>query len=295
MSGLGTLHHDLYFERMRSSIGDKARILDFLRPGSVLDVGAGDGSLVRAMREGGWDAVGVDASPEAVARSEGMVQLGRADGLVEALGDRRFDNVVFCSCLHEVWSYSDAPDRDQALLGVLREAAALLAPGGRLVIRDGVGPDMKGEAWTEASGKQRWTPDTWRLVLNDPEDAGRFLEAWKEMAEPLMGPIQVERYGHVLAGPQDQVAEFLLTYCWGWESLPREGREWYTVLEARRLNAYASGCADLEPVHFEQYLQDGYRDAFGRIGHGLCDGDGQPVPWPRSNAIWVFEKPGGRR
>lgn len=274
-AALGRLHHDTYFARMRAGLGDKAQLLDQLVPGSVLDVGAGDGSLVRVMREHGWDATGIDASAAAVTRSAGLVSLGDARELATRYQPGSFDNVVFCSSLHEIWSYGD---RWAAWTDAVRQAAELLAPGGRLVVRDGVGPAL---------------PDAdWRLSLNDPADGLAFFDQWCMPAAELLGPPATERTGDALVGPARELAEFLFTYGWGWESLPREGSEFYTVAGSHagcsRAITRATG---LSPRFSRAYLQPGYRQQFERIG-GLeartPQGDWQPEPWPNSNAVWVF-------
>ncbi len=274
---LGTLHHDLYFDRMRAGIGDKAQLLEHLVPGRVLDVGAGDGSLVRVLLDHGWAATGVDASPEAVARAAGLVSHARAEEIASRFPSGSFDNVVFCSSLHEIWSYGE---RWITWTDVLRQAAQLLAPGGRLIIRDGVAP-----AEPEA---------VWRLGLNDPPDGFAFFDRWRELAREWLDPVRIEQLDGALVGPAWQLAEFLLTYGWGWDSLPREGSEFYTVAGTHAGCSHAVRRATgLAPRFSRTYLQPGYRQQFERIGRLSAqseDGRFRPVPWPNSNAVWVFER-----
>jgi SAM-dependent methyltransferase len=274
-AALGRLHHDLYFERMRAGIGDKAQLLDHLVPGTVLDVGAGDGSLVRAIGEHGWEATGIDASPESVARAGGLVALGRAEELAGRYRPGSFDNVVFCSSLHEIWSYGDGWE---TWTDVLRQAAELLAPGGRLIVRDGVGP-----AEPEA---------VWRLGLTDPADGAAFFEQWRSMAGGLIGPVRLSLEDGLI-GPAWQLAEFLFTYGWGWDSLPREGAEFYTVAGSHAgCSAAIRRATGLSPLFSRSYLQPGYRRRFEQLGHLSARVAGRltPAPWPNSNAIWVFGK-----
>lgn len=272
---LGRLHHDTYFGRMRAGLDDKAQLLDHLAPGTVLDVGAGDGSLVRLLRDHGWDATGLDASAAAVARADGLVVLGEARELESRFPAGSFDNVVFCSSLHEIWSYAGGRE---AWIDAVRQAAELLAPGGRLLIRDGVAP-------AEPAA-------TWQLTLSDPADGFAFFDQWREPAVALLGQVGVVRDGDALVGPAGQLAEFLFTYGWGWESLPREGAELYTAAGSHaRCSRRVARATGLTPQFSRAYLQPGYRrqfDQLGRLAARADDGSLRPQPWPNSNAIWVF-------
>jgi SAM-dependent methyltransferase len=82
---------------------DVNRIRDFVTHGSVLDVGCGYGYFVRRALAAGFDAYGVDLSPDGIREAEkhapGRVFRGTLDE-VEALADRRFD-VIFASHLIE--------------------------------------------------------------------------------------------------------------------------------------------------------------------------------------------------
>ena len=103
------------------------RFFEFLPPpgGQALEVGCGEGRVTRDLRARGYEVVSIDGSPT-------MIELARAadpDGtyLVADAGtlpfeDRSFDLVVAYNVLMDV---DDLP-------GVVREAARVLAPDGRL-------------------------------------------------------------------------------------------------------------------------------------------------------------------
>jgi SAM-dependent methyltransferase len=101
---------------LRRSRGALARRLDQIAPpGCVLDVGAGDGTLLDALRRHGRDALGlelVSARPDI-----------RAQDIAEIAGEQ-FAAIVFWHSLEHLPRPSDA----------LARAAALLAPGGVLVV-----------------------------------------------------------------------------------------------------------------------------------------------------------------
>lgn len=88
---------------------------------TVLDVGCGDGGLVRALRKRGFDTTGVD--PQAPADDPRLIAAG-AEELPFA--DGRFDAVVFLNSLHHV----PGPLMEPALAEALR----VLRAEGRLIV-----------------------------------------------------------------------------------------------------------------------------------------------------------------
>jgi SAM-dependent methyltransferase len=107
-SGLG----DKVLQRTRSALAD--RLHKILPPGPVLDVGAGDGTLVRAFIRHGREAVGLEpySSGEHIRSAE-----------VEEV-DGEWAAVIFWHSLEHL----RRPGR------ALRHAAGLLAPGGTLIV-----------------------------------------------------------------------------------------------------------------------------------------------------------------
>ncbi|EHN73913.1 class I SAM-dependent methyltransferase [Streptomyces coelicoflavus] len=112
-----------------------ARLASWLpeRPGDVLDLGCGTGSLSLLAAEQGHRVTGVDRSPA-------MVELARTklagrdavfltgDAAVPPVGEQRFDAVLV---RHVLWTLP-GPGR------VLRHWRQLLRPAGRLVLVEGV-------------------------------------------------------------------------------------------------------------------------------------------------------------
>ena len=105
---------------------DRLRFVSHLEPGSrVLEVGAGDGKLVAAMRAAGLDARGIDPSPAACAAAGAIgvevTNVGIDDAELPAGGE---DAVV-------VWHALEHLDRPDEALARIR---GWLRPGGALVV-----------------------------------------------------------------------------------------------------------------------------------------------------------------
>lgn len=114
-----------------------------LKPGTMLDVGCGSGGFLREAIGAGWKAVGIDFDADAVAEA------GRAKGaevhvmdIFDArLDHRRFEGILLDNVIEHL------PD----LPRVVQRLAALLAPGGRLVMItpniESAGHDLFGADW----------------------------------------------------------------------------------------------------------------------------------------------------
>jgi len=189
--------------------------------------------------------------------------------------------VVFCSVLHEVYSYTDRDGekfRIESVRDVVRAAWTTLKPGGRIVIRDGVMPP----------------PATRRLVLiaHDAQSAfdlfvaqfeGRKIEFAELAAPPGIRRVELS---------SADAMEFLFTYTWGPASFPYEVREQYGILTYEDyLTTLAAWCPGARVVDnpLRSYLQPGYRDHLaGKIE--LTDERDQPVALPDSNCLLVIER-----
>jgi SAM-dependent methyltransferase len=207
-------------------------------------------------------------------------------GAAEQLGELvtpPLDSVVLCSVLHEVYSYSEPRFTLASVQRVIQAAYAQLAPGGRIVIRDGVQPPP---------GRRRLrliAPDaraTFDLFVAQFE--GRRIE-FVELPEPLGG-------SRVELSTADAM-EFLYTYVWGPESFPYEVRELYGILTyddyVAQLVAWCGGDTAVRvvelPPELRSYLQPGYREHLhGKIE--LTDERDQPIELPDSNGLIVIEK-----
>ena len=287
-----------YFTRMNAARDDKARLIPWLAPGTIVEVGPGGGVLLDLIADAlpTSAVIGLDVSPPVVAAlAARAAREGRRWTVVEAdafalptrFGPGTVDSVVLCSVLHEIYSYLERPGPDGAprryQLAPVRElcqaAFATLAPGGRLVIRDGIAPP----------------PGTRRLRLIAPDAAPLFARFVAEFrGRPIvaraLAPDRVEL-------SSADAMEFLYTYTWGEASFDHEVEEQYGILAyddyAAAVLAWCGGPAHATlvslPDDLRSYLQPGYPTHLaGKIE--LTDGDDQPVPLPDSNAVIVVER-----
>jgi 2-polyprenyl-3-methyl-5-hydroxy-6-metoxy-1,4-benzoquinol methylase len=117
--------------------------LDADPPGSLLDVGCGDGAFIAAMAKRGWQVAGIDFDPAAVAAAHDAHGLDVRVATVESIlaTGARFDVVTASHVLEHV------PDPCE----FLDQCRRLLRPGGRVVLKTpnagSFGAHRYGRAW----------------------------------------------------------------------------------------------------------------------------------------------------
>ena len=128
-------------------------IKSVIKPGRIVDEGCADGALLAEISQDFQDSdlFGVGLSAEFAARFQERQRTGDFSGtyvhfLLRNLLDRIFqaesiDTTICNSTLHELWSYAD---QKKSVLNYLNEKHRQLREGGRLVIRDVVGPENGG-------------------------------------------------------------------------------------------------------------------------------------------------------
>jgi SAM-dependent methyltransferase len=273
-----------YLATMNAAKSDKQRMLDFVKPGTIVEIGPGGGVVLDLLEErfGDSEIIGVDLSTEVVAALESRaksthakwrVVLGAAEDLASHVPAA--DTVVFCSILHEVYSYTEPKFQLASVEAVVKAAYAVLRTGGRIVIRDGVMPP----------------PGVRRIEMLAP-DVRPTLELFcaqfegRRITYAELSPARIEMSAA-------DAMEFLYTYTWGPASFPYEVRELYGILPydeyVKTVLAWCGPTAHVVENPLESYLQSGYRDNLaGKIR--LTDENDQPVDLPESNCLIVIER-----
>jgi len=125
-------------------------IRDGLKPGRIVDEGCADGALLAEISRDfpDSDLFGIDLSAEFAGRFHERQRAGEFGGAYvhffhRNLLDRIFepesiDTTLCNSTLHEIWSYGEG---EKSVRNYLAEKFRQLRPGGRLLIRDVVGPE----------------------------------------------------------------------------------------------------------------------------------------------------------
>ena len=150
-----TRNYHTYTQAMTDAIDWKyAEVRPFLHGGKIVDEGCADGALLERVARDfpDSDLVGVDLSAEMLARGREAQRAGAFGGafvffkqqnlmspVTEAQAGQA-DTIICNSTLHELWSYGEG---DETVRAYLRGKVRQLRPGGRLVVRDVVGPDAK--------------------------------------------------------------------------------------------------------------------------------------------------------
>lgn len=284
----------LYYERMDAAQNDKAKILQFINDNDrVLDVGGGSGIVSAMILESSQNVTvdAIDTSDTAVERLCVLAQQypGRLRVVQEDFFDYcagQYDAIVFCSVLHEMFSYTRYEGKrfNPAIIDAsLKRAVELLAPGGRIIVRDGVAPTHNH-----------------KVMLQYKDPALRLLaERYEAEFEGFNLNITHTPYGDVM--PRNSAMELLYTITWGEASFEREVQEWYGFYslndwkqQGQRLMSSDNVCL----CYLNKYLQPEYEKHLeGKVVLTTApklDWNGsvitRPATFPSSNCIAVFNK-----
>ena len=121
----------------------------------ILDIGCAQAPIVPAAITMGHEVVGIDTD-QVPYKLPGLT-FYQADFLDHDFGYAHFDIVILCSVVEHIglaerYGQRDIPDGD---LQAMRKVAALLRPGGRLILTCPVGKDMVFRPWHRIYGAER--------------------------------------------------------------------------------------------------------------------------------------------
>ncbi len=268
-----------YGAQMDASLRQKLdELVRWVKPGNIVDKGCGTGKLMVELSRLFPDSriAGVDLSREFLrvcdentyATDEVTLVFGNVIDVCVPPGTA--STVIFSSVMHEVHSYSGykTSEIDRALVNAFTE----LAPGGHLLMRDGVSPE----------------PATWRLELVDQQTRETFERFAKEFRQGQ--GVRFTRISEsVVELSSHDANEFICKkdYLKNWhievheEFGPWTLAEWKAGLER----------AGFEPMHLEEtrnawILKNRYE---GKVK--VTDTAGVVVPWPATNCVVVGRKP----
>lgn len=202
---------NIYLERMSKPLQEKLKVAKYISKNvkSILDVGCADGVITLALADMYPDInfVGIDLDQGFVDIANQKVE-NRQNVRFECVylrdklaDEERFDVVLFCSVLHEFFSYGEGIS---TVVKALSDARELLNPGGEIVIRDMLLYEYAGKS-------QLWLPEILTKLRN------------KEGMVPMID--EFERFFGKIVSIK-QVNHFLLKYMYA-DNWQREVKENY--------------------------------------------------------------------
>lgn len=282
-------NEESYLDTMNQAVDHKRTLLGYITGGTVLDIGPGGGGLMDLIAKEYPEkkVMGIDFSKNVIERLAKRKQLeGRAwqvlYGDALRLGDSfspgSVDTIIFCSVLHELFSYLEHEGKrfqHHTVAKALRSAFAVLPPGGRILIRDGIMTEPREQP---------------RIIRFRSAEGLAFLRRY---AQDFSGrAIRYEITGqNEVRMPVNDAMEFLYTYTWGEESYVHEVNEqfgYFTPSEYLDFIRKTLGSA-AKIIESRHFLQDGYATALAPKIEFLNE-HGNAATLPDSTCIIVIEK-----
>ncbi|GEM_PF-224593 len=280
---------EAYLQTMNQTIDYKKVILDYITGSSIVDIGPGGGALMDLISERfpQKKVLGVDIAQNVLDSLRKKKQLenrswdvlyGDALNLGQYIEKGKVDTIIFCSILHELFSYIEYEGKKfnhDTLAAAFKSTFEVLPSGGRIIIRDGI--------MTEPVNQKR-------IIRFLSEEGMEFLNRYasdfkgREIEYSLVGRNEVLM-------PVNDAMEFLYTYTWGEKSYVHEVNEqfgYFTPSGFRDFITKTLG-AGARIVEFKHFLQEGYTIALSQKIE-FFDERRNPVRLPDSTCIVVIEK-----
>lgn len=284
------LHNEQsYLSDMNGALEDKRVMLDYVTGNAVADIGPGGGVLLDllAQETDANEIFGIDVSANVIEElnkkkaengSTWIPVRGDALALHKVFEPGSVDTIIFSSVLHELFSYIPYNGKKfnyAVLTAALTSAFFVLAPGGRIIIRDGI--------MTEETGELR------RIRFRNPEDV-KWLKAYQALFKGRKIKYHYI-YEDEVAMPVNDALEFLYTYTWGEEAFSHEVNEQFAYFTPYEYISFIKETLGDQAriIHFDNYLQDGYTLHL-RNKIDFMDMEGNPAILPDSTCLIVIEK-----
>ncbi len=294
-------------------------IQNAIRSGRIVDEGCADGALLAEISRDfpDSDLFGIDLSSEFASRFLERQRAGEFGGAYvhffhRNLFDRLFepesiDTTLCNSTLHEIWSYGEG---EKSVRSYLAEKFRQLRPGGRLLIRDVVGPDDGDREvllWCSDADGQNLSAsemiqhkDRGTEWLHTLSTRSRFFLFAQDFRGGQSGFSFKEVTSHnrpMFRLTMRQAAEFLSKkdYTDNWSSEMNEEfcfwnfSKWKQVLTEMGFQVVENpnNQAEGSRVYTNPWIVE-----HRHTGHAeLMDLDGKAVSWPPTNMVLVAEKP----
>ncbi len=278
-----------YLATMNQTIDYKKIILDYITGSSIIDIGPGGGALMDLIEERYPDkkVLGVDIAQNVLDSLKRKKQLenrkwdvlyGDALNLGQSIEKGSADTVIFCSILHELFSYIEYKGKKfnyETLETAFKSVYEILPPGGRIIIRDGI--------MTEPVEQKR-------IIRFLSEEGMEFLKRYagdfkgREIVYTVVGQNEVLM-------PVNDAMEFLYTYTWGEKSYVHEVNEQFGYFTPGGFKAFIASVLGKEAkiIEFRHFLQEGYTIALSQKME-LFDEGRNPARLPDSTCLVVIEK-----
>lgn len=277
-----------YLQTMNSTTNLKKVLVDFIEGDKIIDVGPGGGGLMDAILERFPEkhVTGIDVSENVIEKltkikniygKKWYILRGDALNLENTFKPKSFDTIIFCSILHELFSYIPYNDKKfnyDTLKKVFTSVYNMLPKGGRLIIRDGIMSEDNSD----------------RIIsFKNPED----INILKRYAKDFKGrKIYFSRLDEHVKMSANDAMEFLYTYTWGEESYAHEINEQFGYFTPNQYISFVKECFkdNCKIVYSKSFLQEGYTEHLSEKVDFLDAKTSQPVPLPDSTFILVVEK-----
>ena len=277
-----------YLNRMNSSLGFKAKILDYMVGKNILDVGPGGGALMDLIeqRNDKLNVYGIDISSNVIDALEKKKEeenrhwnlvKGDALNLKEYFKKGSLDTIIYSSIIHELYSYIPYNGKKfniETVKQALISAYEILPLGGRIIIRDGIKTEPE---------------DEYRIIKFKNIDDNKILDNYcrdfkgRKVTYERLSDIKVKML-------VNDAMEFLYTYTWGPDSYPLEVQEQFGYLTpSEYTNLINENLKGSKIITCNAFLQEGYEEnLLNKIS--IYDEGMNTVKLPNSTCIIVIEK-----